>query len=96
MGTTRRPNFSFDLIGVQEGDELYFKKATEIRGFAKGNYSVIVDGIEFDGTNYAANFAFKKINERERTNNSNGWHGPRNWIHVKFGKSLFELYEENA
>ena len=93
---TKRPDYSHKFVGVDEGDELKFKKDPSIRASTEGLYGVLLDNIHYQGTNHAANAAFRKIGERERTNVKNGWHGPRNWIHLNTGKSLFQLYNEKC
>ena len=64
---TRRPNYTHEFIGAEYRDELKFKPDPSIRAFiGKGDYSVILDGGSYPGTNHAANVAFKKIGEKER------------------------------
>ena len=94
---TRRPNYTHEFIGAEYRDELKFKPDPSIRAFiGKGDYSVILDGGSYPGTNHAANVAFKKIGEKERKSVSNGFYGVKNWIHSKTGKTLFELWEKKC
>ena len=48
----RRPNYSHDFGGVYYRDELKFKPDPSIRALiGKGDYSVILDGASYLGTN---------------------------------------------
>lgn len=86
LGRRRAPNFTFQMAGVPEGGELVSTFDENVRGFAHGRRSILIDGVEYSLSLAAVRAA------QAAGYGSTSLQGPAYWKYA--GRTLLELRQE--